>query len=69
MLCGRTQFGREEERGFQDVLHFPEQDLELAFFTDICRLKAANQFPFTSKSSFENEHRYKDKLGSSLLIG
>ena len=69
MLCGRTQFGREEERGFQDVLHFPEQDLELAFFTDICRLKAANQFPFTLKSSFENEHRYQDKLGSSLLIG
>ena len=69
MLCGRTQFGREEERGFQDVLHVPEQDLELAFFTDICRLKAANQFPFTLKSSFENEHRYKDKLGSSLLIG
>ena len=69
MLCGRTQFGREEERGFQDVLHFPEQDLELAFFTDICTLKAANQFPFTLKSSFENEHRYKDKLGSSLLIG
>lgn len=69
MLFGRTQFGGGEEHGFQDVLRFPEQDLELAFFTDICRLKAANQFPFTFKSSFENEHRYSDKLGSSLLIG
>ena len=47
MLCGRTQFGRGEDRGLQDVLHFPEQDLELTFLTDICRLKAANQFPFT----------------------
>jgi len=51
VLCGRTQFGRGEECGFQDVLHFPEQDLELAFFTDICRLKAENLFPFTLKST------------------
>ena len=69
MLCGRTQFGGGEEHGFQDVLRFPEQDLELIFFTDICRLKAANQFPLTLKSSFKNENRYRDKLGSSLLIG